>query len=189
MRNLRGIIVAAVFGVLTWLMQQLAQHYSLLLDMAYPFASKTVQELLGGWSARVDFCVWQVILGVFLVAVAVSIGLMILFRWNFFRWLGWVLAPVSIAYFLVTCVWGLNYYNRPIQERHEAENRGLHCGGPAGCHAVLPGAGRSAGRPNEAGRKWRHDPGRSGDLEPVGGKRVTTTWYGTIPSLPVPGAR
>ena len=43
MRNLRGIIVAGVFGVLTWLVQQLAQRYSLLLDMAYPFASKTVQ--------------------------------------------------------------------------------------------------------------------------------------------------
>ena len=56
MRNLRGIIVAGVFGVLTWLVQQLAQRYSLLLDMAYPFASKTVQELLGGWSAGVDFC-------------------------------------------------------------------------------------------------------------------------------------
>ena len=41
MRNLRGIIVAGVFGVLTWLVQQLAQRYSLLLDMAYPFASKT----------------------------------------------------------------------------------------------------------------------------------------------------
>ena len=41
----------------------------------------------------VDFCVWQVILAVFLIAVVVSIGLMILFRWNFFRWLGWVLAP------------------------------------------------------------------------------------------------
>ena len=51
MRNLRGIIVAGVFGVLTWLVQQLAQRYSLLLDMAYPFASKTVQELLGGWSS------------------------------------------------------------------------------------------------------------------------------------------
>ncbi len=76
MRNLRGIIVAGVFGVLTWLVQQLAQRYSLLLDMAYPFASKTVQELLGGWSAGVDFCVWQVILAVFLVAVVVSIGLM-----------------------------------------------------------------------------------------------------------------
>ena len=75
MRNLRGIIVAGVFGVLTWLVQQLAQRYSLLLDMAYPFASKTVQELLGGWSAGVDFCVWQVILAVFLVAVVVSIGL------------------------------------------------------------------------------------------------------------------
>ena len=48
MRNLRGIIVAGVFGVLTWLVQQLAQRYSLLLDMAYPFASKTVQEL---WAA------------------------------------------------------------------------------------------------------------------------------------------
>lgn len=79
MRNLRGIIVAGVFGVLTWLVQQLAQRYSLLLDMAYPFASKTVQELLGGWSAGVDFCVWQVILAVFLVAVVVSIGLMACF--------------------------------------------------------------------------------------------------------------
>ena len=69
----------------------------------------------------VDFCVWQVILAVFLIAVVVSIGLMILFRWNFFRWLGWVLAPVSIAYFLFTCVWGLNYYNRPIQESMKLE--------------------------------------------------------------------
>ena len=103
MRNLRGIIVAGVFGVLTWLVQQLAQRFSLLLDLAFPFASITVHELLGGGSAGVDFCVWQVILAVFLVAVVVSIGLMVLFRWNFFRWLGWVLSPVSIAYFLLTC--------------------------------------------------------------------------------------
>lgn len=48
--NLRGIIVAAVFGALTVLLQQLAQRYSLLLDMAYPFASKTVQEVLSEWS-------------------------------------------------------------------------------------------------------------------------------------------
>lgn len=121
MKNLRGIIVAAVFGALTVLLQQLAQRYSLLLDMAYPFASKTVQEVLSEWSGGVDFCVWQVILAVFLIAVVVSIGLMILFRWNFFRWLGWVLAPVSIAYFLFTCVWGLNYYNRPIQESMKLE--------------------------------------------------------------------
>lgn len=121
MKNLRGIIVAAVFGVLTWLLQQLAHHYSLLLDLAYPFASKTIQELLGSWTSKVDFCVWQVILAVFLVAVVVSIGLMILFRWNFFRWLGWVLAPVSIVYFLFTGLWGLNYYNRPISESMKLE--------------------------------------------------------------------
>ena len=72
MKNLRGIIVAAVFGALTVLLQQLAQRYSLLLDMAYPFASKTVQEVLSEWSGGVDFCVWQVILAVFLIAVVVS---------------------------------------------------------------------------------------------------------------------
>lgn len=78
--------------------------------------------------------------GVFLVAVAVSIGLMILFRWNFFRWLGWVLAPVSIAYSWSPGLWGLNYYNRPIQESMKLKNRGLHCGGPAGCHASFTGS-------------------------------------------------
>ena len=103
-----------------------------------------------------DFCVWQVILAVFLVAVVVSIGLMVLFRWNFFRWLGWVLAPVSIAYFLFTCLWGLNYYNRPIQESMKLK---------AGDYTV-------ADLRDEAGCQRRHGVGKSGHPESIGKSRI-----------------
>ncbi|MGM9641230.1 MAG: DUF3810 domain-containing protein [Faecousia sp.] len=121
MRNLRGIIVAAVFAGLTILVKLLGERFNVLLGMAYPFASKTYMELVGSWTGKFDVCVWQVILVVFCVAVIASIGLMILNRWNFLRWLGWVLAPMSVAYFLLTLVWGLNYSNKPIHESMKLE--------------------------------------------------------------------
>lgn len=121
MKNLRGILVAAVFAALTALLKLLAVRYDALMDLAYPFASRTIQAYLANWSAKTDICIWQVALAAFLVLVVLSIGLMILFRWNFFRWLGWVLAPVSIVYFIFTAVWGLNYYNRPIAEGMKLE--------------------------------------------------------------------
>lgn len=116
MKNLRGIIVAAVFAALTGIAVLAAKHFNLLMGMAYPFASKTIVEYMGTLTGKVDFCVWQAVVAVFLVAVVVSFGLTILFRWNILRWLGWVLAPVSITYFLLTLVWGLNAYTRPLSE-------------------------------------------------------------------------
>lgn len=121
MRNLRGIIVAAVFAALTVLLRLLGDRFDVLLGMAYPFASKTYMELVGGWLGKFDVCVWQIALVLFCVAVAASIGLMILNRWNILRWLGWVLAPVSIVVFLFTLVWGLNYSNKPIHESMKLE--------------------------------------------------------------------
>lgn len=123
MKNLRGILVAAVFAALTALLKLLAVRYDALMNFAYPFASRTIQTYLANWSAKADFCIWQAALAAFLVLVIVSIGLMILFRWNFFRWLGWVLAPVSMVYFIFTAIWGLNYYNRPIAESMKLEVR------------------------------------------------------------------
>ena len=121
MKNLRGIIVAAVFAALSLLLQTVARHFDVLLDMAYPFFSKTAVEFLGSTVGGSDVCLWQVILAVYLAAVVVTLGLMILFRWNVFRWLGWVLAPAAIVYFLFTALWGLNYYNRPINESMKLE--------------------------------------------------------------------
>lgn len=121
MKNLRGIIVAAVFAALSLLLQTVARHFDVLMDMAYPFFSKTAVEFLGSTVGGSDVCLWQVILAVYLAAVVVTLGLMILFRWNVFRWLGWVLAPAAIVYFLFTALWGLNYYNRPINESMKLE--------------------------------------------------------------------
>lgn len=116
MKNLRGIIVAAVFFVLTLILRWAADQFGLLVGMAYPFFSKTVVEFMGAAVGKYSFCVWQAIVAVFLVAVVVSLGCTILLRGNLLRWLGWVLAPASIAYFLFTAVWGLNNYTKPLSE-------------------------------------------------------------------------
>lgn len=116
MRNLRGIIIAAVFGLLTLLLDWAGERFGVLMGMAYPFMSKTVMELVGAWTSQFGFNLWQVVIAVFIVAVLVSFGLAILFRWNLLRWLGCVLAPVSVVLFLHTAVWGLNYHTKPIGE-------------------------------------------------------------------------
>lgn len=121
MRNFRGIIVAAVFAALTLLLKVLGENYSQLIGMAYPFASKTYMEFAAVVSNTTDLLVWQIVIAVFAVAVVTTFGLMILFRWNIFRWLGWVLAPASIAVFLWAALWGLNNYAKPIEESMKLE--------------------------------------------------------------------
>ncbi len=116
MKNLRGIIVAAVFLALTFILKIAAEHFGLLVGMAYPFASKTFIELMAARTEVFDFCLWQVILGLYLLACLVGLALAVMFRKNLLRWLGWVLAPASVAVFLFTAVWGVNYYNKPLEE-------------------------------------------------------------------------
>lgn len=73
MKNLRGILVAAVFLGLTALLKRLAVKYGLLMHVAYPFFSKTVQEILGSVTSGTAMCVWQVLLA---VAIARSGGIL-----------------------------------------------------------------------------------------------------------------
>ncbi len=116
MKNLRGIIVAAVFLALTVILKIAAEHFGLLVGMAYPFASKTFIELMAAKTGVLDFCLWQVILALYLLACLVGLALAVLFRKNLLRWLGWVLAPASVAVFLFTAIWGINYYNKPLED-------------------------------------------------------------------------
>ena len=121
MKNLRGLIVTAVICLLTVLLYQTAARFDVLMDMAYPFFSKTLMEILGGFTAKLDFCLWQVALAVYAVAVLVSLALVILFRGNLLRWLGGVLVPVALAGFLQCGIWGLNYHNKPVAESMKLE--------------------------------------------------------------------
>ena len=114
MKYWRGYITAAVFAAVTWALTSFAKGHETLVDMIYPYVTRMAQDFLADWSAGVDFCVWQVIvmlLGVLLIATVV---LMIVLKWNFFQWLGWVTATASLLYMLHTGVYGLNYYAGPL---------------------------------------------------------------------------
>ncbi len=116
MKYWTGYLTAGIIGAITWALMRLAEKYEELVDMVYPYVTRTLQGYLAQWSWAVDFTLWQmaaVLLGVLLVA---SIVLMIVMRWNPIRWLGWVLAAASLVYFLNTLTFGLNYYAGPLSE-------------------------------------------------------------------------
>lgn len=88
MKYWRGYLVAVILGAITWGLTRLAAEYSTLVDMVYPYLTRTVQNFLAGWSGGVDFCVWQVAVVLLILLVVATIVLMIVLRWNFFQWLG-----------------------------------------------------------------------------------------------------
>ena len=57
-----GYVTAAVLGAIALAMGRLAERYSTLVDMVYPYVTRTIQDVLAQWSSGVDFCVWQVVL-------------------------------------------------------------------------------------------------------------------------------
>jgi hypothetical protein len=71
---------------------------------------------LADWSGNMPFCLWQVLLILFVLLGIVSIVLMIILRWNPIQWLGWVLASVSLIAFLNTGLYGLNKYASPLAD-------------------------------------------------------------------------
>ena len=116
MKYWRGYLVAGIFAALTVVMMQFAENYSKLVDMIYPYLTRMIQNYLTFWSSGFDFCLWQ-LLAVLLVVLAIAtVVLMILFKWNFFQWLGWVLACVSVGFCLHTGIYGLNTHCSPLAE-------------------------------------------------------------------------
>lgn len=109
MKYWRGYLTAAILGLITWGLIQLGGRFTNLVDMVYPYLTRTVQGFLTTWTGGVDFLVWQVLAILLLVILLTTVVLMIVFRWNFFQWLGWVLACAVFIGFLYTGVYGLNY--------------------------------------------------------------------------------
>ena len=118
-----GFLTAGIIAAITWALQRLAENFGELVDMVYPYVTRTLQNALAQWSSGVDFCLWQVgalVLGIGLIA---SIVLMIVMKWNPVRWLGWVLTAAAAIYFLNTLVFGLNYHAGPLADDIRLEMR------------------------------------------------------------------
>ena len=114
MKYIRGYIVAAALALLTWGLTEFAKAHENLVDMVYPYASRLIQDTLAGWSAGISFCLWQVIAVLLIVLLLASIITMILLKWNFFQWMGWVLSGVCLLWCLHTGVYGLNQYSSDL---------------------------------------------------------------------------
>ena len=116
MRYWRGYLTAAIIAAITMGLMTLAERFSSLVDMVYPYVTREMQSILAEWSSAVPFTLWQTLVVILVLAVAATIVLMITLKWNFVEWLGWVLAGVSCIWLLHTGIYGLNYYAGPITD-------------------------------------------------------------------------
>ncbi len=114
MKYWRGYICAAIFAALTWALTTFAESHSTLIDMVYPYTTRLIQTSLATWTSGVDFCLWQLLLVVLGVLLLASIVVMVILRWNFVQWLGWVAAVCSALWMCHTGLYGLNSNAGPL---------------------------------------------------------------------------
>lgn len=110
-----GYLVAAVFGAISWAIFQFAEAHRVLVDMVYPYMSRLVVTTLSQWNAG-GGCVWQTVLTWLIIVAVVTVILMIIFKWNFFQWLGWALSAVACIFMLDSVLYGLNAYTSPLAD-------------------------------------------------------------------------
>ncbi len=116
MKYWRGYIVAVALALLTWGLTEFAAAHGELVDMIYPYMSRLIQDFLAQWTAGVSACLWQVLAILLVVGLLASIVAMILLKWNFVQWLGWVLSGVALLWTLHTGMYGLNQYSSPLAD-------------------------------------------------------------------------
>jgi hypothetical protein len=112
----RGYLTAGIFTAIALALMEVAKRYGTLVDMVYPYVTRSVQSFLTAWTGGFEFCVWQIAVLIFAVLVLSSLVLVFVFKGSLIQWLGWVLAAVSVVFCLNTGVYGLNYYAGPIEE-------------------------------------------------------------------------
>ena len=110
MKNLRGYLTAAIFAGITYVLTLYGQQFAALVDMVYPYVTRTLEQTLAQWSSQVDFLIWQLLAAALLVIVIAALVVVIVTKKNLFQWFGWVLAAGSFIFMLHTLVYGLNYF-------------------------------------------------------------------------------
>lgn len=116
MKYWRGYLVAAILAAITGAMVAFAKAHSTIVDMVYPYMSKTVVSAFADWSSGVSFCLWNVLVLALVVGLIVSVILLFILRWNTIQWLGWVLAVVSLLSLFSTLIFGLNEYTGSLAD-------------------------------------------------------------------------
>ena len=116
MKYWRGYLVAAILAAMTWAGVQFAKGHEVLIDMAYPYTTRLIISSMADWTGGMGFCLWQVLVVLMVIIALVTVVLMIVLRWNFVQWLGWVLAALTCVYTLHTGLYGLNDYASPLAD-------------------------------------------------------------------------
>ena len=116
MKYWRGYIVAAILAAFAVAIGIFAANHQALVDMFYPYLTRMIQTALSAWSAATPALLWQVFAVLLVVGLLASLVVMLVLRWNFFQWLGWVLTGVTLLWTMHTCVYGLNNYAGPLAD-------------------------------------------------------------------------
>ncbi|MBQ8237801.1 MAG: DUF3810 domain-containing protein [Oscillospiraceae bacterium] len=116
MKYWAGYLTALILGVITWALGQLAERYTVLVDMVYPYVDRTIQDALAAWSGSVEFCLWQLAVLLIIIVAIAALVLIITLHWNPVRLVGWVAAGISLLVLLHTVVYGLNYHAGSIAD-------------------------------------------------------------------------
>ena len=123
MKYWMGYLTAAIIGAISWVLLQFGEKFTTLVDMVFPYVTRTLMGYLAEWSAPLEFCLWQVIVVAAAVVLLATVALMVMMRWNPVRWLGWVATVCSVVYLLHTIVFGLNYYAGDLADDIRLEQR------------------------------------------------------------------
>ena len=59
MKYWTGYLTAAIIGAITWALTRLGAKFTTLVDMVYPYVTRTLQDMLARWSSGVDFCLFD----------------------------------------------------------------------------------------------------------------------------------
>ncbi len=116
MKKYLGFLVAAAAALLTLGMTALARRYGQLLDTFYPYVTRFLQNILSAISGIFPFTLWQAAVIVLILLLFTTLGLVIWKKRSMIRWLGWVLAIVSIGWSTHVGIYGLNFYASALSE-------------------------------------------------------------------------
>ena len=116
MKYWRGYLTAAILGALTWVLLQMGQKYTTLVDMVYPYVTRSVQSFLTAWTGGFDFLVWQTAVIFLAIALIAALVLVFIFKARVIRWFGWAAAAVAAVILLNTGIYGLNKFSGPIED-------------------------------------------------------------------------
>lgn len=116
MKYWRGYLTAAILGALAWVLIQMGQKYTTLVDMVYPYVTRSVQTFLTAWTGPFDFLVWQTAVIFLAIGLIAALVLVFIFKAKVIRWFGWAAAAIAAVILLNTGIYGLNKFAGPIED-------------------------------------------------------------------------